>query len=529
MAHPPPWTLRGTIVKCIEPDTAPLALPPPEDADDAGNNNDHLEEDSSPSKSRAARALRFIQREYRLVFSTDKKAYAVDDSTCNPQVFRVDSPGFASAVRRLAYRKDSKLILTGDDMGEIRSQLEALAELTGEQAPVWPRIAETDCGIEIDIGDDTQARIAVQPGSVRVLTQGSPTLFHRNPNFLPFVMPAQQGDINKLLPYLNLVEAECWLLIAWITYTLALPKIPSSNYVILVLRGDRGSGKSTMCNITLGSLVGPSVTGVQAFPSSQIDLAIALQNAHVQLYDNIRGITPSQSDWCCRGSTSAAISTRMFYTNGQEYTLTLHGAMVLNGIHPFIDQADLAQRCLTLTLQPLDPAHRTTEKQLRERFQQDLPVIFKGVLDLIAATLMHLPTVTATHPERMLEFVLWLAAMEKAMGLPEGQLQKAYSDNLVGAMADSLQDNPLADAVLQFAQQHTQRPWAGTPADLLLKIGAFVPREIITTNAWPQNEISLSLRLKKLKSQLSGAGVDVVIGRRSKVRQVSVQYSGRSS
>jgi hypothetical protein len=103
------------------------------------------------------------------------------------------------------------------------------------------------------------------------------------------------------------------------------------------------------------------------------------------------------------------------------------------------------------------------------------------------------------------------------------------TDNLTGAMQDSLQDNPLTDAVLQFAQQHTQRPWSGTPADLLLKIGAFVPREIITTGVWPQNEISLSLRLKKLKSQLSGAGVDVVIGRRSKVRQVSVQYSGRSS
>jgi hypothetical protein len=219
----------------------------------------------------------------------------------------------------------------------------------------------------------------------------------------------------------------------------------------------------------------------------------------------------------------------MFYTNGQEYTLSLHGGIVLNGIHPFIDQADLAQRCLTLTLQSLDPANRATEKQLREKFQQDLPVIFRGILDLIAAILMHLPTVTAKHPERMLEFVLWLAAMEKAMGLPEGQLQLSYSNNLIGAMADSLQDNPLAEAVLQFAQQHTQRPWSGTPADLLLKIGAFVPREIITTSAWPQNEVSLSLRLKKLKPQLSGAGVDVVIGRRSKARQVSVQYTGRSS
>jgi hypothetical protein len=201
----------------------------------------------------------------------------------------------------------------------------------------------------------------------------------------------------------------------------------------------------------------------------------------------------------------------------------------MNGIHPFIDQPDLAQRCLTLTLQPLAARDRTTEQQLREDFQRDLPVIFRGVLDLIADILVHLPDVTAMYPERMLEFVHWLAAMEKILDFPEGQLQKSYSDNLIGAMQDSLQDNPLAEAMLQFAQQHTQQPWSGTPADLLLKLGQYVPPQIITTGAWPQNEISLSLRLKNLKSQLSGAGVDVVIGRRSKVRQVSVQYSGRSS
>jgi hypothetical protein len=182
-----------------------------------------------------------------------------------------------------------------------------------------------------------------------------------------------------------------------------------------------------------------------------------------------------------------------------------------------------------LTLKPLDPAHRTTEKQLRDNFNRDLPVIFKGVLDLIAAILIHLPTVTAKHRERMLEFVFWLAAMEKAMGLPEGQLQLSYSDNLVGAMQDSLQDNPLADAVMQFAQQHIQQPWSGTPAELLGHLNVIAGPQIIASGVWPRNEISLSMRLKKLKSQLSCAGVDVIVGRRARVRQITVQYTGQSS
>lgn len=156
-------------------------------------------------------------------------------------------------------------------------------------------------------------------------------------------------------------------------------------------------------------------------------------------------------------------------------------------------------------------------------------MIFRGVLDLIASILTHLPDVTAMYPERMLEFVHWLAAMEKGLDLPEGQLQKSYSDSLIGAMQDSLQDNALADAVMQFAQQSGQTSWTGTPADLLLKLGQFVPAQIIPTVEWPQNEISLSKRLKQLKSQLSGAGVEVVIGKRSKKRQISVTYTGKSS
>ena len=393
----------------VAPTPQLLALPPPGEVPDAP-----VTQPEPAKKPRAARALTFVQREYRPVFSADGTAYAVDDSTPNPQTWRVNSPGFKSAIRRLAYVKDPTLILTQDDLKEVIGQLLALAELTGDQCPVWLRVAETSRGIEIDIGDESHARIAVEPGHVRVLTHGSPTLFQRNPNFLPFVMPASHGDINKLLPYLNLTAAECWLLIAWITYTLAHPKIPISNFVIMVLLGERGRGKSVMCNIILALLLGPSVIGVQAFPVSPIDLAIAIQNSHVAFYDNVRMFSAFQADSLCRSSTGASISTRMLHTNGEEYTHTLHGAVVLNGIHNFIDQPDLAQRCLSLTLQALDPTKRTTEQQLRDNFNRDLKVIFRGVLDLIAAIFTHLPTVEAKHPERMLEFVLWLAAMEKA-------------------------------------------------------------------------------------------------------------------
>jgi hypothetical protein len=487
------------------------------------------EQPQAPERSRSARTLRFVLDRYSLVFSRDKKGYVIDNTFGNPQTLRVGSPGLYSAIRKLAYVKDRSLLLTTDDLDEIMSQLEALCELTGEQDEVSSRVAQIDNGIEIDVADDAQTRIVVRPGKVQVITKGSTTKFCRSSNFLPYPIPAEKGDLNRLLPYLNLMELDCWLLIAWICYTLAHAKVPTTKYVFLVLRGDRGGGKTVMCEIILSALVGPSTIGVQTFPGSPQDLAIAAQNAHVLFYDNMRKLSPVMSDTLCIASTSGSFSTRKLYSDDQLHASYLHCAMVLNGIHAFVDQDDLAQRCMALALQPIPPANRMSEKELSSRFEQDLPVIFRGILDLIAGILTHLPTIEPMYPERMLDFVLWLAAMEKALGLPEGELQRCYSDNLIGAVRDSLQDNPLAAALMDLSQQHKQQAWVGTPTELLLRLGQIAGPQVITTHAWPQSEISLSLRLKKLISPLRGAGVDVVVGRRGRTRQITVLYTGRSS
>ncbi len=118
--------------------------------------------------------------------------------------------------------------------------------------------------------------------------------------------------------------------------------------------------------------------------------------------------------------------------------------------------------------------------------------------------------------------------MEQVQGLPEGELQMAYSEGLVRAMRDSLDDNPLAEAVIQFASQHQQQPWSGSPQDLLQALGQVAGSDVITTREWPENPMQLSLRLKKLTSALSGAGVRIVIGKARK-RFIQVEYTGRSS
>ena len=202
---------------------------------------------------------------------------------------------------------------------------------------------------------------------------------------------------------------------------------------------------------------------------------------------------------------------------------------MLNGIHSFIDQPDLAQRCLTLQLRHFDPQCRQTDAQLKANFERDLPAIFRGCLDLISKILGTLPSAQPLQQERMLDFVHWLTAMEPHVPVQPGDLQKAYNANLINAMRASLEDNPLAIAVLDFAKLHQQQPWSGTSSDLLRQLNAMADAGIRNTPAWPQNEISLSLRLKSLEAPLSGAGVNVAPGVRGIHRSISITYTGRSS
>jgi hypothetical protein len=58
-------------------------------------------------------------------------------------------------------------------------------------------------------------------------------------------------------------------------------------------------------------------------------------------------------------------------------------------------------------------SQRKSEAQMMKELETDLPVILKGLLDLVAGVLQELPNAEVTHPERMYDFVRWLAAMKR--------------------------------------------------------------------------------------------------------------------
>jgi energy-coupling factor transporter ATP-binding protein EcfA2 len=452
--------------------------------------------------------------EYGIIISTDGTAYLYNKHDSQEPVYKLGSKKANAIILQQAHKNDGGILRT-TELKEFNELFTTVASMENRQNKVNSYVAEIEDGVEVDLGDEGNTHAVITAGKVTRLSTGSENLFYRDNNYLPFPYPAKEGDINKLNSYLgNMNAGDRILFIVFLAYTLAHPKSPQSKYVILVLLGGQGSGKSFLSNI-ISALISPSLAGNQVLPKNQKDLIITAQNSHVVLFDNVRKLTQQQSDDLCVMSTGGHISCRQLYTDSEQLVMPLHACVVLNGMHDFITESDLAQRSLVLRLSSMDEDKRVSEKQLQAGLKKDLPTIFKGLLDLIAQILEHLPNVEVSNPERMLDYVHWLAAKEKIDDVPAGTYQKLYSANIKEGQIESMLDDVLAAAVTEFAQS-LEYEWQDEPGKLFAKLTLMAPHSSQRSSQWPKTVNAMSKRLRSLQVALRAQDIYIEFGRNEK-------------
>lgn len=445
----------------------------------------------------------------------------------NPCLLRVGSSELQALIRPLLQEQGKQP--NKANIAEVAESLQATAAVGGVRAAVWRRVGLRDDGtIVINLGDKANTQVWISPGRVETVKAGSDVCFARPPQMLPMPLPADgAGNYKVLRKYVNLTAVGFVLYIAWLTYTLAHPKGPGSKYLILVLNGGQGSGKSLLTRATI-QLIDPSRVGLQVMPKNVNDLAIAGQNAHVLAFDNVRDISTTMSDYLCVASTGGDVAKRQLYTDADLHVLNLHFAVILNGIPSFVEQPDLAQRSLVMRLQPMEEGKRRSEADMWAEFDADWPVMLRGLFELIAQVLSKLPVAKVTHPARMIDFSRWLAAIELVDGAPAGVYQQEYVEALNEGQRDSLQENVLGSALLDNISRLTQdgtELWLGTPAELLEWLSDQVSQATQRSRDWPANPIALSKRLQFLQAPFMTQGVEIQF-RRSKERLIGIKKIG---
>jgi hypothetical protein len=156
---------------------------------------------------------------------------------------------------------------SSEGMQSALTVLEARALFRGPMMDVHVRVAGHQGRIYIDLADEKWQAIEVGADGWRVI-DSPPVRFQRTPTMRPLPEPTRGGDINELRTFINVRDdAEFVLTVAWLLAALR----DTGPYPVLVLTGEQGTAKSSMCRF-LRDLVDPRMAPLRTMPKEDRDL-----------------------------------------------------------------------------------------------------------------------------------------------------------------------------------------------------------------------------------------------------------------
>jgi hypothetical protein len=411
-------------------------------------------------------------------------------------------------LRRRHYEQTGEA-LCSETIRSMLDLLEARAQFDAPERSIHVRSAEHEGRIYLDLADEEWRAVEIGPDGWRVI--GSPLVrFRRAVGMLPLPVPQRGESIDALARFLNLPAAnEFVLAVAWLLAALR----PSGPYPILAIDGEQGSAKTTLTKI-LRALVDPNNAPTRALPREERDLMIAANNGHVLAYDNLSRLPFWLSDALCRLASGGSLGLRQLFTDEDEILFHAIRPAILNGIEDVVCRADLADRTIFLTLEPISDDQRRSENELWREFEIVRPRLLGALLDGAVRGLCKLPHIRLEKLPRMADFALWGSACETAFW-PPGTFLRAYDANRRAAIDRVIEADPVATFVREIMAERSA--WAGRASDLLRA-------RIVTSEdapdigvGWPRNPRALAGRLRRCQTFLRTVGIDIVFSREGRM------------
>src|SRR5262249_7487126 len=354
-----------------------------------------------------------------------------------------------------------------------------------------------------------------------------PVRFARSSSMRPLPTPKKGGSIETLRKFVNVKSRDektgADELVLLVAYALAALR-PNSNYPVLCLAGEQGSGKTSLVRF-LGSLVDPRSPQLRTMPSDERDLIVAARHAHFISFDNISGLSDSMSDAICRLSTGGGHGERELYTNREESTFEGRRPVCVNGIEDVATRPDFVDRALMLLLTAINPNDRREEKEIEKEFAAAAPEIFGALLDGLVAGLLNLADVKIATKPRMADFALGAEACTRAYWRA-GTFVHAYEQNIASANEIVIEANAVGDAVRHFMASRER--WTGTASSLLALLTPLIPEALAPERRWPKSARALSGKLRRAAPPLRKIGIHVDFNREGHDRERLITITARS-
>jgi hypothetical protein len=477
--------------------------------------NEATAEQKQAPTTQAERLFTLARGSVELLFHHQDRAYADIRVGEHRETWPVKSKRFRQWLKRLYYAKHNKAP-NAEAEKEALDHIEAAALFDGEERQVELRVASHDGRIYIDLGGADWRAVEIDEDDWRVIDD-PPVRFRRPSGMRPLLEPTRGGDIFTLRNFVNVKDdADYVLLVCWLLAAMR----DRGPYPVLAITGEQGTAKSTLVAI-LRALIDPNASPLRALPREDRELFIQANNGWLLAFDNVSGLPAWTSDSLCRLSTGGGFAVRQLHTDQDEILFDACRPIVLNGIGDMISRADLADRSIFITLEPIPEAERQAEDELWKHIHRELPGILGVLCDAISHGLRYRDLVRLKRLPRMADFAKWGAACEGAFW-PAGTFEAAYDDNQRGANDAVLDADDVALAVKAFMLSRLQ--WEGTHGRFKEELEADrFGEDRHRPKGWPPTVNVMSSRLRQAATSLRRARIEVEFSRSGKRRDRKIK------
>lgn len=359
------------------------------------------------------------------------------------------------------------------------------------------RVASADGHTWLDLADEQHRAVRIDgngwevtdklPGELRFRRSGGTRALR------PPVRDANGLEALRKLLHPRDVPGGFVLMASWALAALR-PDVP---YPILLLIGEKGTGKSTVSAIwrLLLDPFGEDGRGLVRPPHQDSDLFAITANSHLMAFENLSSITSYFSDSIAALATGTGIMRRRLYTDSDVASTWARRPIVMNGIAStgadLASKTDLLDRCLVV---PLGPLAYVSERNFWPHVHRLGPAVLGDLLDALVMALRNLPGLDPGPLPRMADFAELVIAAEEALPWTVGTFMDSYGDNHQQASAPLLEDDPLATHITTLARND----WRGSPAELMATLDDMATIREKREKRWPATANALGRRLTTL-------------------------------
>ncbi len=460
---------------------------------------------AKPKKRGVAAAVALVEEAGAAFWHDPSKiGYATIARAGHRENYRIESREFKRWIAALAHSQG----LTPPSAATLADALrvfDARAVNDGPELQPIKRVGEHEGKLIVDLGDAPWRAVEISGVGWRILESHDYPIV-RSQAMRPLPEPeVTDGSIGLLRGFVNASDDAFKLLVAWLLAAFW----PRGPFPILIVSGEQGSAKSTLCRFLRG-LVDPNVAPLRALPKDETDLLVGAMHSHVLALDNVSRVSGEMSDALCRVATGGGLSARAKFTDADEFVSYVKNPVLLNGIPSLATRPDLASRSLIVHLDPIAAEARKSETELELEWAQAAPRILAILLDVLSSALRKLPETRLARAERMADFELLIEAASGALGWRPGEFSAIYRANQDELDAETLESSPVAEAILALmSDAEFSDGFEGSASRLLELLRAKASETVLRSRAWPANNVALGIALSRIAPVLRRHGLTV--------------------